>query len=86
MTDFTEEATYVLFALWARTAGSTPENDGEDLLVINAALQAAYERGKQEERERCASLCEDKANKHGWNYNLPSVGRELAEAIREDQP
>ena len=31
------------------------------LIVIATALAAAYERGKMEERERCAVLCEDTA-------------------------
>lgn len=37
------------------------------------------------ERERCAQIAENKANKHGWNYHLPSVGREIASAIRSPE-
>lgn len=32
--------------------------------------------------EEAARLCEERADNHGWNYHLPSVGRELAAAIR----
>ena len=46
--------------------------------------RSGLEARKAEEsmRERAAAHCEGKANKHGWNYHLPSVGRELAHDIR----
>ena len=42
-------------------------------------------------RDAAAEVAETKADKHGWNYHLPSVGREIAYAIRaltppEDKP
>ena len=42
---------------------------------------AALQRG-DEGLEMAARHCEDKASRHGWNYHLPSVGRELAHDIR----
>jgi len=55
-------------------------------LPISAALTAANalrdKRIRAEALEEAASLCERKANAHGWNYHLPSVGRELAAIIR----
>lgn len=58
MTDFTEGATNLLFSLWARTDGSSPENDAEDIPLLATALQAAYEKGKAEERERVLTIIE----------------------------
>ncbi len=48
------------------------------------ALRAtsAYAAGRLAEREECAKVCEELAKDHGWNYHMPSVGRELAAAIR----
>ncbi len=34
------------------------------------------------EREACARLCEETANTHGWNYDSPSIGSEMAHKIR----
>ena len=32
--------------------------------------------------EDAARIAESMANNHGWNYHLPTVGREIAAAIR----
>ena len=49
---------------------------GMDDLKRFAELVAA------EEREACAKVCEETANAHGWNYDAPSMGREMAHKIR----
>lgn len=54
---------------------------GYDEGLIDAVARVLWdERAAQAERD--AEICETMADKHGWNYHLPSVGRELASAIR----
>ena len=45
---------------------------------IAQALRDAEKAGL----ERAAVICKETAKLYGWNYHLPSVGRELAAAIR----
>jgi len=60
--------------------GIPPAMSGPD--NWRAVLREAIARAILAERERCARLCEMTASRHGWNYNLPSVGREMADRIR----
>ena len=43
----------------------------EDKLIWNVAIETA------------ARSIKDKFDKHGWNYDLPSVGREVENEIRK---
>ena len=76
-------------------------NSGAELQMIMEAHNAALVRAEKTEAERdaawrvgrdaAAEVAETKADNHGWNYHLPSVGREIAKAIRaltppEDKP
>lgn len=50
--------------------------------ILHAIAEAAWNASAKEEREACAKVCEETANTHGWNYDSPSIGREMAHKIR----
>lgn len=58
------------------------EVDWQEFRKKHPAHSQAFAQGAEAMREAAASLCEDRASNHGWNYNLPSVGRELASLVR----
>ncbi len=62
-------------------AAGEPESNEALVKSVARAIMAA----QAEQREKDARLCERRANSHGWNYHLPSVGRELADAIRRGE-
>ena len=45
-------------------------------------LEAERDAARDKAIEEAANLSEDTFNNHGWNYHLPSVGREMAHMIR----
>lgn len=52
------------------------------LKCARAALEAVAPMIRNATLEEAAKVLEEKFNKHGWDYHLPSVGREAAAAIR----
>lgn len=75
-----EHALAVLSPLRGEVDARGPGSMSFDDMMERIAVQISA--AVLEEREACAKVCEQKANDHGWNYHLPSVGRELAAAIR----
>lgn len=83
MTDFNEEARKLREEFFQKY--------GDDR-ILAAALSAAYERGRQDERERCVLIAES----HGKNLEdvhdqyecsgIEHASEAIAEAIRKDKP
>ena len=78
MANYTERDLDIADKLWADWKHS------ETTYPILLAQAIANERA--ETIEWCAKVAEDKATNHGWNYSLPSVGQEIAAAIRKGKP
>lgn len=56
-----------------------PDPDPEKVAAWNRRASPA---SRDDVIEECAVLVDGLANKHGWNYDLPTVGREIAHRIR----
>lgn len=76
MTDFTEEARKLYDIM-------DVEVQQEQFAT---ALQAAYERGQQEERAECLNIVLQQAANYCGDNKLFSAVYKAAEAIRKDQP
>lgn len=84
MNDHMDEALDLFKRVWNRK-----DLDAETQIEqVRAALSDAYERGRQEERERCAKIAEDAAPvSQDMEYApLQELSTQIAEAIRKDQP
>ena len=81
--NFTEEARKLYDSL--PTIGG---NKDHVIIAIATALQAAYESGKAEERERCAKIAESHADDRMGHDNPFQWhdGYQTAAAIREAKP
>jgi hypothetical protein len=51
-------------------------------LYSRETVEALLEANRKQVLLEAAEHCEKKADTHGWNYNLPSVGRELGADFR----
>lgn len=46
-------------------------------LYSRETVEALLEANRKQVLLEAAKFCESKADAHGWNYHLPSVGREI---------
>jgi hypothetical protein len=50
--------------------------------TLEPAIEALLEAHRKQVLLEAAEHCEKKADTHGWNYNLPSIGLELGSDFR----
>jgi hypothetical protein len=69
-----------------KCSGSLGLYSPETVESLIASLTKEHEQRMGECRKavllEAAGYCESKADAHGWNYDLPSVGRELGAELR----
>lgn len=61
------------------TEGALCDSEIQDLRAAERLAEAAYAAGAAAEREACAKVCDEQANKDGWEG---SYAHACAEAIR----